>query len=143
MGLETDKSSVRRMYELLNQGDVDSIGDLVADDYEEHDPLPGQGTGREGVVDRFSLISRALAPHFTIDDLVAEGDRVVVRWTNSGTHVGEFAGMPPTGRTFTIAGIDIYRVADGKLCEHWHVIDQLSMLGQLGQLGLLPAPADA
>jgi len=140
MSLEANKSAVLRVYELLNQGEVDPVGELVTDDYEEHDPLPGQGVGREGVLDRFSLISRALAPHFTIDDVVAEGDRVVVRWTNSGTHVGEFAGIPATGRTFTMAGIDIYRVVDGRLCEHWHVVDQLSMLGQLG---LLPEPAGA
>jgi steroid delta-isomerase-like uncharacterized protein len=140
MTVETNKKSVLRLYELLNQGDVESVGDLVAEDYEEHDPLPGQGAGRDGAVDRFSLITQALAPHFTIEDVVAEGDRVVVRWTNAGTHVGEFAGIPPTGRTFTIAGIDVYRVADGLLCEHWHVIDQLAMLGQLG---LLPEPAEA
>ena len=71
---------------------------------------------------------------------MAEGDRVVVRWINAGTHVAEFAGIPATGRTFKINGIDIHRVADGKLCEHWHVIDQLAMLGQLG---LLPQLADA
>lgn len=107
------KQTALRLYELLNQGDVDPIGDLVTADYVEHDPLPGQGE-------------------------VREGDRVMVRWTNAGTHVGEFAGIPATGGTFQIAGIDVYRVEDGRLAEHWHVVDQLSMLGQLG---LLPAPA--
>jgi predicted ester cyclase len=81
-----------------------------------------------------------LAPKYTIEDVVAEGDRVVVRWTNSGTHIGVFAGIPPTGRSFVIAGIDIYRVADGKLAEHWHVVDQLAMMAQLG---LLPEPSNA
>lgn len=132
------KQTALRLYELLNQGDVDPIGDLVTADYVEHDPLPGQGEGREGVLDRFSIIVGALAPHFTVEDVIAEGDRVMVRWTNAGTHVGEFAGIPATGRTFQIAGIDVYRVEDGRLAEHWHVVDQLSMLGQLG---LLPAPA--
>ena len=80
------------------------------------------------------MITTNLAPHFTVEDLIAESDRVVVRWTNVGTHVGDFAGIPATGRTFTIPGIDIYRVADGQLREHWHVIDQLGMLGQLGLL---------
>jgi predicted ester cyclase len=75
-----------------------------------------------------------------VEDLITERDRIVVRWTNRGTHVGEFAGIPATGRAFTIAGIDIYRVADEQLCEHWHVIDQL---GMLAQLGLLPQPAAA
>ena len=132
------KQLVLRIYDLANRGDVEGIGELVAADYVEHDPLPGQGTGRDGVVDRFSMLGDALAPQFTVEDVIAEGDKVVVRWTNAGTHVGEFAGMPATGRPFSIAGIDIYRVADGVACEHWHVVDQLSMLGQLG---LLPAPA--
>ncbi len=67
-----------------------------------------------------------------------ENVKVVVRWTNAGTQVAEFAGIPATGRSFTIGGIDIYRVTNGSICEHWHAIDQLSMLGQLG---LLLAPA--
>jgi steroid delta-isomerase-like uncharacterized protein len=138
MDTEQSKELVLELYQLLDQGDVEGIGELVAGDYVEHDPLPGQGTGREGVVDRFSIIVSALAPHFTVDDVIAEGEKVVVRWTNAGTHVGEFAGIPATGRSFAISGIDIYRVANGSICEHWHVVDQLSMLGQLG---LLPAPA--
>jgi steroid delta-isomerase-like uncharacterized protein len=140
MDTARNKDLARRLYALINEGRVDQLAGLVSPDYEEHDPLPGQGSGREGAVDRFSMITTALAPHFTVEDLIAEGDRVVVRWTNAGTHVGEFAGIPATGRTFTIAGIDIYRVADGRLCEHWHVIDQL---GMLGQLGLLPHGAAA
>ena len=134
MGTKT----ARRLYELLNAGQAEQIGDLVTANYIEHDPLPGQGEGREGAIDRFSILSGALAPHFTIEDTVTAGDRVVVRWTNAGTHVGEFAGVPATGRTFRIAGIDIYRVEGDLLAEHWHVIDQLSMLSQLG---LLPTPA--
>ena len=140
MDTARNKDRARRLYALINEGRVDQLADLISPDYIEHDPLPGQGSGREGVLDRFSMITTALAPHFTIEDLVAEGDRIVVRWTNAGTHVGEFAGIPATGRTFTIAGIDIYRVADEQLCEHWHVIDQL---GMLAQLGLLPQGAAA
>ena len=130
------KQAALTLYELLNTGRVDEVGDLVTADYVEHDPLPGQGEGREGVIDRCSILVGALAPRFTVEDVVAEGDRVVVRWTNAGTHVAEFAGIPPTGRAFSIAGIDIYRVEGDRLAEHWHVIDQLAMLGQLG---LLPA----
>lgn len=132
------KQTALRLYELLNAGQVEQIGDLVTGDYAEHDPLPGQGEGREGAIDRFSMIVGALAPHFTVEDVITEGDRVVVRWTNAGTHVGEFAGIPATGGTFSIAGIDIYRVEGELLAEHWHVVDQLAMLGQLG---LLPQPA--
>ncbi len=140
MSLEHNKDTARRLYELINAGQVEAVADFVSMDYEEHDPLPGQGSGKEGVLDRFSLLATALAPRFTIEDVVAENDRVVVRWTNAGTHVGEFAGIPATGKTFTMSGIDIYSVVDGLLCEHWHVVDQLSMLAQLG---LLPQAADA
>lgn len=137
---EINKRSVKRLYELLNASSVEAVADLVSEHYTEHDPLPGQGGGRNGALDRFSMITTGLAPHFAIDDVVAEGDRVVVRWTNTGTHVGEFAGIPATGKPFSIVGIDIYRVSEGLLVEHWHVIDQLAMLGQLG---LLPEPAQA
>jgi steroid delta-isomerase-like uncharacterized protein len=138
MTTDQNKALVERFYGLLNGGRVEAMGDLVTAAYVEHDPLPGQGEGREGVLDRFSILTGALAPRFTLEDVIAEGDKVVVRWTNDGTHVGEFAGIPATGRSFTIAGIDIYRVEGERLAEHWHVIDQLSMLGQLG---LLPAMA--
>ena len=83
------------------------------------------------------MLRSGLDPRFTIEDLIAEGDKVVVRWTNSGTNVGEFLGMPPTGKSFTIAGIDIHRLQDGKMAEHWHVVDNFSMLLQLG---LIPPP---
>lgn len=132
MSTAQNKQVALRLYELLNAADAAAVGDLVTRDYVEHDPLPGQGAGREGVIDRFSMIVVGLSPRFTVEDVIAEGDKVVVRWTNAGTHTGEFAGMPPTGRPFTIGGIDIYRVRDGLLCEHWHQLDQLSMLGQLG-----------
>ena len=134
MNVETNKHTVRRLYDLLNAGNVEEIQDMVTDGYDEHDPLPGQGAGRDGVLDRYSMLIDALAPQFTIEDVIAEGDRVVVRWMNSGTHVGEFAGIPPTGRAFSIAGVDIYRIAESRLAEHWHVVDQLAMLGQLGVL---------
>ena len=86
------------------------------------------------------MLIDALDPHFSIEDMIAEGDRVAVRWTNSGKHVGPFLGAPPTNRPFSIAGIDIYRLEDAKLAEHWHVVD---VYGQLIQLGLLPAPVGA
>ena len=82
----------------------------------------------------------AFGQTFTLEEVIAEGDRVVVRWTGSGTHVGEFMGIPPTGRSFTIAGIDIHRIEGGRMAEHWHVVDQLSLLQQLG---LIPQPPDS
>ena len=138
MSVEGNKEVARRYYDqVLNDGDLDVLEELAEPDYNEHDPLPGQGTGLEGLRDRVRMLRGGLSSRFTIEDLVAEGDRVVVRWTNTGTHMGEFLGAPPTGRDFSIAGIDIIRFQDGKMAEHWHVVDQL---GLLQQLGLLPAP---
>jgi steroid delta-isomerase-like uncharacterized protein len=135
MSTKSNKQVARRFYDdVLNRGDVDAIDEIAAADYNEHDPLPGQGTGRDGLRDRVTALRVGLEPKFTLEDVIAEDDRVVVRWTNSGTHVAEFLGIPATGKSFTIAGIDIYRVQDGKLAEHWHVVDQLSMMGQLGLL---------
>jgi steroid delta-isomerase-like uncharacterized protein len=143
MSIESNKAIVARLYdEVFNGRDLGVLPELATLDYDEHDPLPGQGTGLDGLRDRVQAIISGFGERFTVEDVVAEGDRVVVRWTGSGTHVGEFMGIPPTGKSFTIAGIDVYRVADGKLAEHWHVVDQLALLGQLG---LLPQqePAEA
>jgi steroid delta-isomerase-like uncharacterized protein len=141
MSLEQNKQVVRRYYQdVLNGGDLGALDELAVEGYEENDPLPGQGTGLQGLRDRVEMFHTGLAVQFTIEDVVAEGDRVAVRWTNAGTHVGPFLGIPPTGKSFSIAGIDIHRIQDGKMAEHWHVVDQLTMLQQLG---LLPAPEGA
>jgi predicted ester cyclase len=141
MSNETNKALAYRFYEqVLNGRQVHIIDEIAAAGYDEHDPLPGQGEGREGLKNRVNMLVEALAPTFTIEDLVAEGDRVVARWTNSGRHVGDFLGIAPTDRPYAIAGIDIYRIEDGRLAEHWHVVDQLSMLQQLG---LMPTPDGA
>ena len=138
MGTTENKEVVRRLYEeVFNKRDLGQLDQLAAADYIEHDPLPGQGVGLQGLRDRVSALIGGLDPTFTIEDVIAEGDRVAVRWTNSGTNVGDFLGIPATGRSFSVPGIDIYRLENGKLAEHWHVVD---MYGQLIQLGLLPAP---
>ncbi|MDQ1513870.1 MAG: hypothetical protein QOC59_1712 [Microbacteriaceae bacterium] len=141
MGSEANTRSARRYYdEVLNQGRTELLDELAASDYDEHDPLPGQGTGRQGLKDRVSALRQALGQTFTVEDVIAEGDRVAVRWSATGRHVGDFMGMPPSGRSFTIAGIDIHRFRDGRMAEHWHVVDQLAMLQQLG---VIPQPEDA
>jgi steroid delta-isomerase-like uncharacterized protein len=112
---------------------------LVRPDHLEHDPLPGQGGGGlAGIRKRVEMLREGLKPEFTIEQMVAEGDTVVVRWTNRGRHVAAFLGIPPTNKSFTIAGIDIHTLKDGKLSEHHHVVDQLSMMQQLG---LIPGGA--
>ena len=136
-----NKTVVRRYYdEVLNQGNLDVLEELAVPDYVEHNPLPGQSAGLPGLLQRAAMLSTAFRPRFTLDDLIAEDDRVVVRWTNHGTHQGEFLGMPATGRSFAITGIDIHALRDSKLAEHWDVVDQLSLLQQLG---MLPSPDGA
>jgi steroid delta-isomerase-like uncharacterized protein len=131
--IAANKAAVRRYYEdVLNAGDVSALQELAVAQYDEHDPLPGQTTGREGLQQRVRMLRDAFHAHFTIEDLIAENDKVVARWTSRGTHVAEFLGIPPTGKPYTIAGIDNHRLVDGKLAEHWHVVDQLSQLRQLG-----------
>lgn len=137
MSEQNNKTVVRRYYdEVLNQRHFDLLDELAAEDYVEHDPFPGQGNGLADLKARVAGLCSAFNPlQFTIEDVVAEGDKVVVRWTNAGTHRGGFMGMPATGREFGIAGIDIHVVSSGKLAEHWHVVDQLA---QMQQLGLIP-----
>ena len=141
MDIEQNKALVRRFYDdVLNGRHVEVLDGIAAESYVENDPLPGQGTGLDGLKGRVTMLLDGLDPHFTLEDIIAEGDRVVVRWTNAGTHRNDFLGIPATGRSFAIAGIDIHRIANGRLAEHWHVVDQLA---QMQQLGLLPVPGDA
>jgi steroid delta-isomerase-like uncharacterized protein len=138
MGTDQNKDVARRYYvRVLNDGDLDLLDELAVEAYEEHDPVPGQGSGRGGLKDRVTILRKAFGQTFTLEDVVAEGDRVVVRWTGHGTHSGEFMGIPPTGQSFSIAGIDVIRFEDGRMAEHWHVVDQLALMQQLG---LIPAP---
>jgi steroid delta-isomerase-like uncharacterized protein len=141
MSTETNKKLARRLYDdVLNDRRLDVVDELALADYAEHDPLPGQRDGLVGLKDRATMLVEGLASTYTVEDVIAEGDRVVVRWRNTGTHSGAFLGIPPTGRSFSIAGIDVYRIENGRLAEHWHVVDQLTMLQQLG---LIPSPEGA
>jgi steroid delta-isomerase-like uncharacterized protein len=134
MSSESNKAVVRRYYEeVLNRGDLGVLESLVRADHVEHDQLPGQGGGgRTGFRKRVEILREGLSPEFTIEQMVTEGDTVVVRWTNRGRHVAPFLGIPATHKNFTIAGIDFHTLKDGQLAEHRHVVDQLSMMQQLG-----------
>ena len=141
MSTEENKATVRRYYEeVLEGGNIALLEQMTIPDYHEHDPLPGQTDGLVGLQQRVEMLRSAFQPRFTLEDIIAEEDRVAVRWTNHGTHVGEFMGIPPTGKSFSIAGIDIHRLDDGRMAEHWHVVDLFS---QMQQLGLLPQSAES
>jgi steroid delta-isomerase-like uncharacterized protein len=137
---EQNKALVRRTFEQIwNRGNVGIIEERFASDYIGHSTTEIRGP--EGGK-RFVAAMREAFPDFyyTVEDEIAEGDRVVHRWTARGTHVGPFQGIPPTGKRVTIAGTSVYRVADGKLVEGWTNTD---MLGLLQQLGAVPALAQS
>lgn len=143
MSIEQNKALVRRMVEeIFNRGNIGRADEFLAPDFVEHEELPpGMPSGREGVTQLTAMLRRAF-PDFkaTIDDMVAEGDKVVLRMTWRGTHKGEFMGVPPTGKSVSFGVIDIIRVAGGKLAEHW---GQMDSMGLMQQLGAIPAPGDA
>ena len=137
----------RNVEEIWNQGNLSVIDELVAPNATFHDPsVPGgKFTGPEGVR-QFVQIYRGAFPdvRLTIEDLIAEGDKVVSRWTAIGTHKGELMGIAPTGKPTTVTGCDIAQYQNGKLVEAWAGYDMLGMLQQLGVVpSLAPASASA
>jgi steroid delta-isomerase-like uncharacterized protein len=139
MSQQDNKAVARRYYdEVLNHRNIELLNEIAAEDYVEHDPFPGQGNGLADLQARVQLLLTAFDPlEFTIEDLIAEGDKVVVRWRNAGKNSGSFLGIPATDNDISIAGIDIHRLHDGRLAEHWHVVDQFT---QMQQMGLIPTP---
>lgn len=139
---EDNKALNRRFVEeVINQGNIDTIDELLDPGVVDHDAPPGFPTGREGAKQFFAIVRSAFPDlHHTIEDMIAEGDKVVMRSTWSGTHKGEFMGIPTTGRRVTVSAIDITRVADGRIVEHW---EQSDALGLMQQLGVVPPPEQA
>jgi predicted ester cyclase len=143
MSTEENKALVRRFFEeVFNQKQLDRADAFVAWDYLDHAALPGQGPVLEGAKQQRWAVYFAAVPdlHATIDDLVAEGDKVAVRFTVEGTQQGELLGVPPTGKHFRFSDYCIYRLAEGKVAETW---EQPDLLGLMQQLGVLPAPGSA
>jgi steroid delta-isomerase-like uncharacterized protein len=133
MSAEQNKAILRQAYDAINRNDLDALDEMVASDITDHDPTPGQGPGLEGVKDYFSSLHAAFPDvHMDVEEMIAEGDKIVARVSVSGTHQGEFMGIAPTGNRMTIAGIDILRITDGKVVEHWGKFDDLGMMQQLG-----------
>ena len=120
MSVEENKALVHSLFKAWNTGNMDLIDELLVPDYVDNDTLPGQPQGLEGYK-QIGAYLRSVFPDMkmTIDDLIAEEDKVVVRSTFSGTHKGEFMGIAPTNKKVTLTAINIYRIADGKLVEEW------------------------
>ena len=129
-------ATVRRFYGLLSDGDIDGFGDMLADDFVEHEETPGLAPTKDGVVE-FFRIQRAAFPDMRLDPevVLVDGDKVVARARMTGTHDGELMDMPPTGKRVDVQLIDIIRFGDDGLAhEHWGVFDLMAMMQQLGAI---------
>jgi steroid delta-isomerase-like uncharacterized protein len=130
MTTDDTKALVRRFItEIFEQGDLESVDDLCADDFIGHTWGNADKAGLKAAMDR---VSKGLTDaHFEIEDMIAEDDRVAVRVTASARQVGEFMGMPASGRSYRIGEIHIFRVRDGKVAEHWHEYNPAALMKQL------------
>jgi steroid delta-isomerase-like uncharacterized protein len=134
-------ATMGRMYERINAGDVDGFGDLVADDFVEHEELPGLEPTKAGVLSFFRMYLAAFPDlRMSAEDVLPSGDKVVARVRATGTHQGDFMGIPATGRSVDVQLIDIIRFgSDGLAREHWGVLDAMTMMQQLGVVDGPPA----
>ncbi|MDX1522801.1 MAG: ester cyclase [Anaerolineae bacterium] len=138
---DENKAVVRRFFqEVFDNGNLEAIDQLMAADVVDHELPPGLPPGREGTKAFLGMFLSAFpGMKMTIEDEMADGDKVVTRWTVTGTHTGELMGIPPTNKQVTVAGIDINRVAGGQIAEHWGQFDQM---GMMQQLGVIPTPGE-
>ena len=142
MSTETNKAIARRVFEeVFNAGNLDLIDELASADVVIHYGGAEPVRGLDSYKRAFSASQPAFPDmHFAIEDLIAEGDRVVTRWTMRATHRGEYLGIAATGQQVAETGVSIYRIVGGKVVEGWVSSDDL---GVMQQLGALPAPAHA
>ncbi len=136
MSAQENKDVVRRFWGVWEQGNIDLVDELLAPDYVNHSPgIPGQPAGPEGVKAVVSMFQNGMPDlRVIVEDMIAEDDKVAVRYTLEGTHEGELFGIPPTGRRLSIKSITVERVSEGKIREHWRITDSLDMMQQLGAI---------
>ena len=127
--------------DVWGRGDEAALEELLAPNFVDHDALPGQSPDREGHRQILAAFRSAFPDlHVTTEDVVAEEDKVVSRWTASGTHQGDLMGVAPTGKGVTIKGIDVLRIAGGRIVERWAQFNDLEVMQQLGAV---PAPGQS
>ncbi len=132
------KATMQRIYEeVFNQGDLDVIDELLADDFVEHEELPpGIPQGKEAPR-AYTTLFRSAFPdfHMAVEEMLQDGSKVITRVRVSGTHKGEFMGIPPTNNKFDVAAIDIVEFRGDQAIGHWGVMDMAGMMEQLGVSG--------
>ena len=133
-------SSIRRIYDLINAGDIDGFGRLLSDDFVEREDLPGFAPTRDGVIEYFRMLRVSFPDlRMVVEDVIASGDKAVARVRLTATHKSPFVGIPATGKQVQVSLIDIIRFGDdGRAREHWGLVDQLSLMQQLGVISAGP-----
>lgn len=139
MSVEENKILVcRTVEEAWNRGNLSVVDEHLSPDYIHHNLPRGMPHDREGYKQTIRMHRQAFPDfHLTIEDVVAEGDKVVLRFKWSGTHKGEYLGIPPTGKQITVTAICIHRIEGGKVVEQWA---EVNVMGMMQQLGVLPPP---
>ncbi len=140
---EENKALARRFYEeVFNQENLEVADEIAAQDHVNHDPtLPDVPSGPEGLKQIVNLYHSAFPDaNITVEDQIAEGDKVVNRWTGRGTHQGELMGVPPSGNRVEVSGMDVMRISAGKIAETW---SQYDAMGMMQQIGAVPEPGQA
>jgi steroid delta-isomerase-like uncharacterized protein len=135
----SNKATFRRFHDAMNTGDSEVISKTIDEVFEPdvliRTPLPVDATGAQAIKEVFERLYRAFPDlHVTVEDLIEEGDKVVGRNSVTGTHQGEYMGLPPTGKSITYNEIFIFRFAGGRIAETWGVVDIFSQLRQLGAI---------
>lgn len=127
----------RFIEEVINQGQLNTADEIVAEDFIELDPLPGQRQGREGLKEVIAMLRSAFPDiHWVTDETISAGEKVVTRFNWTGTHHGPFLGVPPTSKSVRVRGVVIDRVVSGKMTDSRILMDTL---GLMQQLGVVPA----
>jgi predicted ester cyclase len=137
MSTESNKSVIRNMLLIIENGETKNLDKYFAANWVNHDPSLPPMKGLEGAKQLVALWSGFSELKVAIEDAVAEGDRVAMRWTITGKHTGTMMGIAPTGKTIHISGTGIFRIVDGKATDNWVNIDAL---GLMQQLGVVPMP---
>jgi steroid delta-isomerase-like uncharacterized protein len=140
---EQNKAALARIYEIINTGNLDAAGDVIAVDAIEHQMMPGMTEGGlAGFKQSITLFRQAFPDlHMVADQMIADGDYVAARFTMSGTQSGPFMDRPASGNRFEVSGIDFIRFENGKAAEHWGYQDDMSLMEQLGMIPEEGAPA--
>ena len=130
-----NEALMRQVLDLIDERELDAAFELYAPDYIYHGPGGRELRGRDGIRGLWEVFLTGFPDlSSTVDDIISEGDKLVLRWTIEGTHTGEFLGTPPSNKKITLPMTEIFRVADGQLAEAWDQYDRLHLMQQIGAI---------